>query len=150
MKPGEGLSRVPAACFQPKDHEGPHLVCEEHHSRMVFTKPAGKLASKIKVDGCCVENSTACDYLVHDWKNRYHFVELKGRDVEKAFAQLEASIPLFLPVGTGDEFWCFVVCTKSPPNSSTRKQIAEAKLQKKWPTMKLKVKGRVHTHHLED
>lgn len=124
MKAESPLSRVPAACYEQKDHRGSNLVCEENGRRMIFTKAPGRFASKIRIDGCVIKERTACDYLVHDWKGRYHFVELKGCDVRKAFRQLAAAISELLPANMKDEFWCFVICSNSPLRSSTLMQNA--------------------------
>ena len=149
MNSKERLKEVSAACYEQKDHTGVKLVCEAGGREMIFTKPVGRRASKIKVDGCVIKNKTACDYLVYDWKGRYHFVELKGRDVEGAFAQLAASISYFFPSGAPKKFWCFIVCTKSPPNSLPSGQNAQARLKQKWiGSMTLKVKVNRHIHRL--
>ena len=142
---------IPDVCYQPRDHRGATLVCEERRGRkMVFHKPAERLASKIKVDRCVIRDRRACDYLICDWRNRYHFVELKGGHVEKAFGQLLETIPVFLRRGTRDRFWCFVVCSGSPPNSLPGRQSAQARLKKAWPSMVLKVQTGQCEHRLRE
>ena len=149
--PAHPVPDIPEACYQPRDHRGRVLVCEERRGRrMIFYKPAARLASKIKVDRCVVTDREACDYLVRDWRNRCHFVELKGGGVEKAFKQLMETIPVFLHRRTRERFWCFVVCSGSPPNSLPGRQSAEARLRRAWPSMSLTVQTGQCEHHLTE
>jgi len=109
------MTDIPRKCIE--NHRGAELVCEENHRKMVFHKPADRIAEKIRIDGCVPMPGKRCDYLVRDWKNRHHFVELKGTKVRDAFDQLEATIPHFVESAPHPrpEIWCFIVCTKMSP-----------------------------------
>jgi hypothetical protein len=123
---------IPPECYRPKGHRGKILVCEENGRRMAFHKSDGRLADKIRVDGCVLKGVLSCDYLVIDWKGRMHFVELKGSNVEHALAQIEATIPHFLQAPEDGQVWCFVVCSAVPPAAAPGIQAAKLRLNKKW------------------
>jgi hypothetical protein len=109
------MTEIPEACFDEKGHTGSRLICEERGRRVVFRKPRGSAADKIRIDGCVVHEKPACDYLVRDWRNRHHFVELKGKHDEEALEQIEATISLFIERGSKKRFWCFIVGSGSSP-----------------------------------
>jgi hypothetical protein len=137
---------LPAECVE--QHEGQFLVCAEKGRCVRFEKQPKRVAQKIRVDGCVIKQKTSCDYLVLDWKQRKHFVELKGKDVDHAFEQLEATIPEFETIGSNDEIWCFIVCSESPRTTS-KVQVRKAKFAKRF-SARLVVKTDVCEHVLTE
>ena len=144
------MTSIPEECFEAKGHTGVSLVCEERGRKMVFEKPRGRVADKIRIDGCVVRNQTACDYLVRDWLGRQHFVDLKGKHDEDALKQIEATIPLFIEHGSKKKFWCFVVTSGSSPASLPGIQSRMARIHKRWKYAKILIRTNLHTHRLED
>lgn len=139
---------IPEECYEEKDHKGATLVCEENGRKVIFKKPQGKKAQKIRVDGCCIRQATACDYLVLDWENRYHFVELKGSNVEHALKQLSATIPSFFKAGSKAKFWCFIASTGSAPAATTGVQNKKAQIKKAWKNAVIAIRTNQYVHAL--
>ena len=139
---------IPEECFHEKGHTGRQLVCEEHGRRMVFCKPTGCKADKIRIDGCVLVEKPACDYLVRDWKERQHFVELKGRHDEEALKQIEATIPHFVPVNSEERIWCFVICSGASPATRPGIQSRKRRISKKWNAT-IVIRTNVFEHKLD-
>jgi len=114
---------------------------------MRFCKPPTRSARKIRIDGCVIKNALACDYLIIDWRERKHFVELKGKDVDYAYEQLEATIPKFTFLGANDVIWCFIVCSEAPA-TTPKVQIRKAQFAKRFRAQ-LTVKTDFCEHVLE-
>jgi hypothetical protein len=144
------MTSIPEECFEMKGHTGASLVCEERGRKMVFKKPSGRVADKIRIDGCVIRNKPACDYLVRDWLGRQHFVELKGRHDEEALKQIEATIPLFVRRGSKKKFWCFVVTSGSSPASLPGIQSQILRIRKRWKYAEIKIRTNLHKHELKD
>ncbi len=142
---------IPRKCIE--EHQGAELVCEENHRKMIFHKSAERIAEKIQIDKCVPMQGKRCDYLVRDWKNRHHFVELKGRKVMAAFDQLEASIPQLVETAPHlrPQIWCFIVCSKYPqvPKERTGYQNRQTQLKKRW-NAETRVMAQVGRHELTD
>lgn len=139
---------IPQACYVQQGHLGATLVCEENRRRVVFHKPAGCAADKIRVDGCCIKGAKACDFLVCDWKARHHFVELKGGDVEKALDQLIATIPHFFDKGSEETIWCLVVGTGTSPRALPGIQVRKAQIFKAWKKAIVEIRTNQYDHIL--
>jgi hypothetical protein len=120
---------IPPPCVQ--KHTGRSLVCKANGRLMRFCKADREIARKITVDGCVIKNALACDFLVINWRDRKHFVELKGKDVDHAYEQLEATIPLFAFLGANDVIWCFIVCSEAPA-TTPKVQIKKAQFAKRF------------------
>ncbi len=142
------MSRILKECIVAKDHDGATLVCEENGRRVIFQKPQGSKADKIKIDGCYVRQATACDYLVIDWKNRHHFVELKGSNVEHALEQLKVTVSMFFDSGDPAPVWCFVASTRSAPAARPGIQNKKARIKKAWKNAVIEIRTNQHVHTL--
>jgi len=117
---------------------------------MVFRKPKDLPADLIRIDNCVIKQASACDYLLLDWLERKHFVELKGRHVEDGLKQIEATIPHFVPSGSDEPIWCFVVCTKYPRLALPGSQKQQALIRKKWNNARIVVKTSPCEHVLTE
>jgi hypothetical protein len=140
------VPKIPEKCIQ--NHGGQFLVCEEMGRLIRFRKPAKRYAQKIRVDGCVITGKSACDYLVFDWVERKHFVELKGKDVDHAFKQLASTIPFFSKMGSNDPIWCFIICSESP-RTTTKVQAQKEQFAEKFRAH-LVVRTNQYEHTLED
>ena len=139
---------IPEKCYEEKAHKGEKLVCKENKRQVIFTKPMGKTADKIRVDGCMLCQQIACDYLVIDWKGRHHFVELKGSDVEHALEQIGATVLHFKDAIKAEPFWCLIACTKVPPVIRASLQNSRLKFTRKWKKAEIKIKADTYVHVL--
>lgn len=79
------------------------LSCEEKGQKFKIQPPKKSTETfcRIKVDGCLISNDSSqkrCDFIFRRCTNEeIYFVELKGKDVKKAFAQIKSSIEFFRP-----------------------------------------------------
>ena len=67
----------------------------EKGKKATFRNPHRSTMVKIKIDNCVVKNATAADYVVSKPACGDVVVELKGKDVESAIKQIEATIDLW-------------------------------------------------------
>ena len=134
------MIEIPPECFEKRGHLGELLVCAEGRCKMVFRKPRDRTADLIRVDHCVLRQAPACDYLVIDWLDRKHFVELKGRHVEEGLKQIGATIPHFLDSGSTEEIWCFVICSACSPATLPGRQVEAARIRKRWRNASIFVK----------
>jgi len=140
------MTPIPPKCIT--RHQGEELVCAENGRRMIFLKPKERIAEKIQVDPCIGLPGLACDYLVRDWKQRNHFVELKGKNVSHALDQIEATIPELIDISKRNRIRCFVVCSGAPATTPAW-QVRQKKFRTRW-NAELKIKAQVCEHILTD
>jgi hypothetical protein len=140
---------VPPECVEKKGHKGAKLVCEERGRKMVFHNPNGNALDKIRVDGCVIKSKKACDYLVRDSKSGKYFVELKGGHVHDAFEQFNAAIPHFIEANSEDTFWCFVVCSGTPPATTPGEQASRLRFSRKWKSAEVKIQTNLCEHTIK-
>jgi hypothetical protein len=78
------------------DCYSPSHSAEENGKRFEFIRKKGdrRVICRIKIDGCIIKNnSIRCDYLFMVTPPKsYHFVELKGSDIDHAFDQIKNTI----------------------------------------------------------
>lgn len=93
------------------------------------------------VDNCLVKVGIRCDYLVLPNDAAAVFVELKGGDVEKGFAQLEASVSELGPSLPARSLYAVLVPTRCPiPQYETAK--AQDRFRRRL-NCRLRIKNRV-------
>jgi hypothetical protein len=100
---------------------------EEKGKKAVFLNPQRSQYLRIKLDGCVVQQSVACDWLVR-CEHGGALVELKGTDVDHAIEQIEASFKL---VRAADDcppkLGGLVVCAGRPKHPSFDTKLQRAK-----------------------
>lgn len=79
----------------------------------------------VKVDGCELVNSTACDYAIFHEK-RGALIEFKGTDVEHGIEQLMAAWRHFRASREVDHYCGFIVSTRVPGASPSTQRKLEA------------------------
>lgn len=146
------MDPIPPQCIE--RHEGRELICRDRGTsrrRMVFVKNPSRIAEKIRIDDCVITEGRRCDYLVRDWKDRHHFVELKGKKVLDAFDQIEGTVAHILPKdGTPrPQAWGFIITSRVAPAEQTVIQVRKAKLKKRW-NLDTAVHNNEWTHELTD
>lgn len=100
----------PSCC---KTHNGKIITLQEKQSKIIFSNP-GKTDNIIfKLDGCVVKDSTTrrCDFLLYDYNETEHFIELKGRSIMHAIDQLKTSVQKFGVENRNRRKYCFVACS---------------------------------------
>ncbi|MCS4239298.1 hypothetical protein M2306_003015 [Myroides gitamensis] len=114
--------------------------CKETDSRskFVFQENGRKLtlinskkveSTKIKIDGCHIQNSTACDFMLVTANDDF-YIELKGQDINKALGQVIVTIE---EVGKASKNSrkAFVICSKVP-KIDTSIQMKKKTLQNRY------------------
>ena len=94
------------------------IVFEEKRSKLTIVNNKGITATRVKVDGCEINEGIRCDYLLIA-DNVEHFIELKGQDIEHAIKQIQRTIRLLSSDSRSSSKVSFVVCTRSPMTSAT-------------------------------
>jgi len=134
---------IPAKCTTTTN--GPVVVCEERGRKMIFRNRARSNVQKIRVDGCVLCQTKACDFLVIGGSSEEHFIELKGRNVEHALEQLAATIPI-LRKSSDTTVYAWVISSESPSTQS-RFQIQKVRFIKALRA-KLTIRTNQATHDL--
>ena len=113
---------LPQKCCIPG---GKLIVCEENGKKLTFCNPGNLPVTKHVVDQCkdlrrLLKNKSCklCDYIVVDWRNEEHYVELKGRNVEHALKQLESTLEELRSTDSKEDFYCWVIGRGIPSNAS--------------------------------
>lgn len=111
------------------------IKVEENGKKAVFCNESRRAIAKVQFDGCVRKNAEACDYIVIDESIGYVLVELKGKDVEKALAQINSSVDFIQKnkVLSG-KFGALIVCSgvKRSPAFTTLHQRLKSEFAKKY------------------
>ncbi len=87
----------PAQCQKHSDTR-PNVVLSDASggsSEYRAKNPRRRRVTVFCVDGCCIKNREACDFLMLADDNEAWLIELKGRDVAKAIQQIHATLDQF-------------------------------------------------------
>ena len=114
---------------------GPRISCREMRSEMTFLNPSRKRVTKVDVDKCLFKNdrgrSRRCDFLVIDFNDVEHFVELKGSDVTHGVTQLQVAMErISKDAGAHKKFAYVIFASGSTPR--TRIQRSKRDFKKKY------------------
>lgn len=105
------------------------IVCKDKGSTSVYRaiNTNGMLSvRKYRLDGNLVKNETCCDYLVlDDTGKKSYYIELKGRDVEKAVYQILAGENMCKAELPGYISYYRIIASKSPTHSLHSKVFRE-------------------------
>lgn len=108
---------------------------KNQRSQVILDNPKRIKLKIIQIEDCVIQKGTKggrCDKLVIIPNNRLVFIELKGKDVEKAINQLNDSINYLKQKCSAvsvAQIYCIIVCTRCPLNG-TDVQICKAKFKK--------------------
>jgi len=81
--------------------------------------------NKVTVDGCYIKEGRKCDYLFEIIDNELKdvfYVELKGKDIEKAVIQLEATLRHCFHLHKNITRSCYIVASRVPKASTSSKK----------------------------
>lgn len=95
--------------------------------------------AQVQLDGEVIpagQGPKCCDYYLYDHDLTELFVELKGRQIEDGLKQLLSSIQLFKR--NFPNKYAFIVSSKVPPASSTKRQQAESKMARSGVKLHIK------------
>lgn len=128
--------KIPQECVESVIY--PKIVLEENGRKITFKNNKVKI-KKVRVDGCAIkENIVKCDWLLIRPDKKEFFVELKGKNLDHAFKQIELSIKMISDkpkIGIN----IYIVISRSP-NTSTQIQVKTDHFRKNYNVKKLLVK----------
>lgn len=110
----------------------PKITVSENGRKFTIINNSRLLVIKIKVDGCLInDHRERCDYLfeVSDPCTEAIYLELKGKDVEKAYSQLLSTLGYLSPRHSKVKKQCHIVASRVP-KMSTSIQVLKVKLDK--------------------
>lgn len=108
---------------------------EEKGKQAVFLNPQREKFTKTKVDGCLIESSTSCDWLVTKNNVGSVLVELKGCDVSHALEQVKQSFEKLKKKGLLEQKNAALIVCRNPPSHpsfNSKLQRVKQELSKKY------------------
>lgn len=120
--------------FEQCSEKSTHKIITVKESGRSFTlkNEASTVILKIKVDGCLIKNEEErCDYLfeIHEPCTLVYYLELKGKDIEKACSQLRNTIRLCQGRHKNIQRECYIVASRVP-KETTKTQKFKVDLKK--------------------
>jgi hypothetical protein len=122
-------------CKCSKTDKSTKICVEENGKAAIFLNPEKEIYTKIKIDGCILKNTTACDFCVERRGTDGVLIELKGRDVSHAIDQIEATLAyLAFNKKLRKRVAAIIVCSKPSqhPAFTAKLQRAKQRLSKKY------------------
>lgn len=106
---------------------------------------AGITVATIKIDGCYItDNRRRCDYLFELGEPPHHalYVELKGKHIEEAYTQLEATLAYLAERHKGIPRRCYIIASRVPKTTTPKVQ----QLQRKLARLKVLLEIKTNKH----
>jgi hypothetical protein len=129
-----------------KSTKNPVIRLKENRSEIIFKNPERLEVCIVTVDNCAIQEGIRCDYaLTVDNLKEEFYIELKGRDIEHALDQLEATIQIISSDPQKYPKTCFVISTRCPPRANTKIANRQQIMKKKYNAA-LIVKNISHTY----
>jgi len=94
--------KIAAECIEATTDS--RVKVSERGRKAIFLNPDNCNYSKVRVDGCVVKNAKAADWVVSKHAVGDIIVELKGRNVEHAVKQINATAALWTEKRLVDRF----------------------------------------------
>jgi hypothetical protein len=108
------------------------LIEEKKSSKIIFTNEKLIEVTKVQVDGCLDIQGVKCDWLLIINETYIEiYIELKGSDVEHAFAQIENTIKVISQGYKNVPKYCYVITTRCPI-TSTQIQVKTKSFKSKY------------------
>ena len=115
------------------------LIEEKKSSKIIFTNENSTEVTKVQVDGCLDIQGIKCDWLLIINEPYIEiYIELKGSDVEHAFAQIENTMKIVSKNYKTVLKYCYIITTRCPI-TSTQIQVKAKSFKKNYNAV-LKVK----------
>jgi ribosomal protein L25 (general stress protein Ctc) len=109
------------------------VTIKENGKSVRIINKESKEIKKVQIDckPCPIKNEK-CDFLVFETEESLFFIELKGKDIEKAVKQLESTLEFFnLKSCKKTKKTLIVVCSRYP-KASTKKQKLQLHFMKNY------------------
>lgn len=104
------------------------VVAEENGRRFVMENPSLRQVDEYRVDGCLItDDRERCDFMyeVDSPCTLAIYVELKGKEIEKAISQLSATIGYLKSRHKKVSKVCFIICSRVPKAGPKTQQLKE-------------------------
>jgi hypothetical protein len=135
------------------ESNGPRLPVKENRSEFVFLNPNRNCVHRVKVDGCYIKgHQPRCDYIIHsensDNEEEVLYIELKGRNLERAYTQLKETIQHCAHKHQNSTKLAWIVASRCP-KSSPATQRARLKFRKEtgvtlnWATLRAEYTSKI-------
>lgn len=110
---------IPAKCSK-QTTDSKVKITETKSTAAIFSNATKSQFTVTRFDGCVIEQSTACDFIVEKQAIGRLAVELKGCDVAHATEQIEVALKYLKANGMVDlPIGALIVCTRVPSNDTT-------------------------------
>ncbi len=105
----------------------PLLSVQENGRTFILKNACRQAVVQVEVDDCLITVGERCDWLFEltEPVKRVLFVELKGRDIKHAYAQLLATIKQLKASYQGYRLEAYVVSSRNPQTSPSRDLLAK-------------------------
>jgi hypothetical protein len=130
------------------------IVCAEEGRKITFINPKNRAVVKYSIDSCAPlrrhladRTCKLCDFIIVDWREEEHYIELKGKNVGHALKQLESTIRQLRSERASGFVYCWIITTASPSN--TAKSLNRKAQFKKRFNARLEIRTNQHEHLLE-
>lgn len=105
--------------------KGKCVVVQEKKSRFELINKKGLEVKKVQVDGCLIrDHREKCDWIIslEAPTKRAMFIELKGKDIDKAISQLKATLSHTKSKYDQYQRECYAVTTRIPKHGTTTRR----------------------------
>jgi hypothetical protein len=116
-------------------------------SKIYFSNPKKRKVKKMIVDDCLIKEGKRCDYMLLDHKTIEYYIELKGKEVAYACAQIEETIKKLSLNKSKAQKYAFIVSTSCPLTTASI-QVLKAGFKKRYNGV-LFVKNNMHEHCID-
>lgn len=116
---------IPVGCVLVRTHK--RISVSESGRTFTLVNPKQIKISVVTVDGCAIREGERCDYMYSSSSGRELYLELKGSDIRKAVAQIQASVLQLSPKGSR-KLRTAVIVSSRVPSEDTSTMIAKRKL----------------------
>jgi len=110
------------------------IKVEEKGKKAVFVNDQNAIHIVVRVDGCVIRNSKAADYIVSRADLGQVVIELKGKDVEEAVKQVEATASYWITNGYSTGPIAALIVSTQFPKVSTSVRKAQERFRKAFRT----------------
>ena len=99
------------------------VTVSENKRKFTILNSSSLQINKVEVDGCYITSGSKCDYLFEIINKKditdVYYVELKGKNIEHAIKQLEATIIYCKPIHKDIKKECYIVASRVPKSSTS-------------------------------
>jgi len=112
-----------------------NIVVKENGREFRIKNSSNIEINRVKVDGCFIKSGNRCDYLFEVLsKSRVLYIELKGKDIQHALEQIDATIKHCKDIHKNFIKECYIVASRVP-KETTKTQMLKRKFKSSLGTI---------------